>query len=106
MDETPRNFAERDNASVVKAWLEAELDAELFLADPRNSPEVVKMAKEQTTGFSKRVLWYSLYGAYDPAAGGSPVRVYLPYAFTSDARELISRAWNSCIRLRASTSKS
>ena len=23
------------------------------------------MAKEQTTGFSERVLWYSLYGTYD-----------------------------------------
>src|SRR5262249_15196584 len=38
----------RQRPDVVKAWLEAELDAELFLADPRNSPEVVKMAKEQT----------------------------------------------------------
>jgi NitT/TauT family transport system substrate-binding protein len=50
------------------------------------------MAKAQTKGFSERVLWYSLYGAYDPAAGGNAVRVYLPYAFTPDARDLISRA--------------
>jgi NitT/TauT family transport system substrate-binding protein len=50
------------------------------------------MAKEQTTGFSERVLWYSLYGTYDPAAGGSPVRDYLPYTFTPEVRELINRA--------------
>jgi NitT/TauT family transport system substrate-binding protein len=82
----------KQRPDVVKAWLEAELDAELYLADPKNSAEVIKMAKEQTTGFSERVLWYSLYGTYDPISGGSPVRAYLPYAFTPDARELISRA--------------
>ncbi len=77
---------------VVKAWLNAELDAQLFLADPRNSGEVISMAKEQTTGFPERVLWYSLYGTYDPAAGGNPVRNYLHYTFTPETRELISRA--------------
>jgi NitT/TauT family transport system substrate-binding protein len=82
----------KQRPDVVKAWLEAELDAQLFLADPKNSAEIVKMAKEQTTGFSERVLWYSLYGSYDPDAGGSPVRTYLPYTFTPDARELINRA--------------
>src|SRR6267378_2260504 len=82
----------KQRPDVVKAWLQAELDAQLYLADPKNSAEVVKMAKEQTTGFSERVLWYSLYGSYDPNAGGSPVRTYLPYTFTPDVRELISRA--------------
>lgn len=77
---------------VVKAWLEAELDAQLFIADPKNSAEVVKMAKAQTTGFNERVLWYSLYGSYDPKAGGHPVRNFMHYTFTPEARELISRA--------------
>jgi sulfonate transport system substrate-binding protein len=87
-----RNDLITQRPDVVKAWLEAELDAQLYLADPKNSAEVVKMAKEQTTGFSERVLWYSLYGTYDPNAGGSPVRDYLPYTFTPDVRELINRA--------------
>jgi NitT/TauT family transport system substrate-binding protein len=82
----------KQRPDVVKAWLEAELDAQLFLGDPKNSAEVIKMAKEQTTGFSERVLWYSLYGTYDPASGGSPIRDYLPYTFTPETRELISRA--------------
>jgi len=77
---------------VVKAWLQAELDAQLFLADPRNNGEIVKLAKEQTTGFGERVLWYSLYGSYDTNAGGHPVRNYLHYGFTPETRELISRA--------------
>ncbi|HEY4137399.1 MAG TPA: ABC transporter substrate-binding protein [Casimicrobiaceae bacterium] len=82
----------KQRPDVVKAWLEAELDAQLFFADPKNSGEVIKMAKEQTTGFSERVLWYSLYGTYDPAAGGSAVRDILPYTFTPETRELINRA--------------
>ena len=82
----------KQRPDVVKAWLQAELDAQLFLADPKNSAEVVKMAKEQTTGFGERVLWYSLYGSYDTNAGGHPVRNYLHFGFTPEARELITRA--------------
>jgi NitT/TauT family transport system substrate-binding protein len=82
----------RQRPDVVKGWLQAELDAQLYLADPKNAAEVVKMAKEQTTGFSERVLWYSLYGAYDPAAGGQAVRNQLHYGFTPQALELINRA--------------
>jgi NitT/TauT family transport system substrate-binding protein len=82
----------KQRPDVVKAWLQAELDAQLFLADPKNSAEVVKMAKEQTTGFGERVLWYSLYGSYDPNAGGHPVRNYLHFGFTPETRELIARA--------------
>jgi len=77
---------------IVKAWLNAELDAQLFLADSKNSAEVVKMAKAQTTGFGERVLWYSLYGTYDASSGGHAVRNYLHFTFTPQARELISRA--------------
>jgi NitT/TauT family transport system substrate-binding protein len=77
---------------VVKAWLQAELDAQLFLADSKNNAEVVKMAKEQTTGFGERVLWYSLYGTYDEKAGGQSVRNQLHYGFTPETRELLTRA--------------
>ena len=77
---------------VVKAWLNAELDAQLFIADPKNAAEVVRMAKEQTTGFSERVLWFSLYGTYPQNFGGAPVRNYMHYTFTPETRELIKRA--------------
>src|SRR5713101_5587439 len=50
-------------ADLVKTGLQAELDAQLFIADAKNATEVIKMAKEQTTGFGERVLWYSLYGS-------------------------------------------
>lgn len=82
----------KQRPDVVKAWLEAELDAQLFLANVKNAPEVIKMAKEQTTGFSERALWNSLYGRYPSSAGGSETRNIFYYTFTPEARELISRA--------------
>src|SRR5438105_494713 len=82
----------KQRPDVVKAWMQAELDAQLFIADPKNSAEVVKMAKEQTTGFSERVLWTSLYGRHPDSAGGGDTRNVMHYTFTPEARELISRA--------------
>jgi NitT/TauT family transport system substrate-binding protein len=77
---------------VVKAWLQAELDAQLFIADPKNAPEVIKMAKEQTTGFSEKVLWNSLYGRYPDTVGGGEMRNMMHYTFTPEARDLLTRA--------------
>src|SRR5437763_11347905 len=82
----------KQRPDVVKAWMQAELDAQLFIADPKNSAEVVKMAKEQTTGFSEKVLWNSLYGRYPDSAGGGEMRNTMHYTFTPEARELINRA--------------
>ena len=72
----------KQRPDVVKAWLKAELDAQLFIADPKNASEVIKMAKEQTTGFSEKVLWNSLYGRYPDAAGGGEMRNTMHYTFT------------------------
>jgi len=46
---------------VHRAWLEAELDAQLFLADLGNANAVSKMADDQTEGIDRKVLWASLY---------------------------------------------
>ena len=82
----------KQRPDVVKAWLNAELDAQQFFADPKNAMEVVKMALEQTTGFSERSLWMAAYGTYPKEGGGTPTRIILPYAFTPEAMELIKRA--------------
>jgi NitT/TauT family transport system substrate-binding protein len=50
------------------------------------------MAKEQTTGFSDRVLWTSLYGRHPDSAGGGEMRNMMHYTFTPETRELITRA--------------
>jgi NitT/TauT family transport system substrate-binding protein len=82
----------KQRPDVVKAWLQAELDAELYTADPKNAMDVAKMAVAQTTGFSEKVMWMSLYGEYPQSAGGDPIRNSYPYAFTPAAMELIKQA--------------
>lgn len=77
---------------VVKAWLNAELDAQLFMADPANTMAVVKMAKEQTTGFSEEVLWKAMVGSTSVLQGGTPVRNELAFAITPKAQALIDKA--------------
>ena len=82
----------KQRPDVVKAWMNAELDAQLFMGDPKNSQEIIQMAKQQTTGFTDKVLWYSLYGAYGPEQDGTKVRNSLQYTITPSSRELLDRA--------------
>jgi len=77
---------------VVKAWLNAELDAQLFMADPANAMAVVEMAEEQTTGFSKEVLWKAMTGSTPEEQGGTPVRNEMAFAITPKAQDLIDKA--------------
>jgi NitT/TauT family transport system substrate-binding protein len=77
---------------VVTGWLRAELDAEIFLADPKNARDVARMAKEQTTGFDDHEMWQSLFGTYAESEGGSAVRLTLPFGFTTQSLELIKTA--------------
>src|SRR5487761_2159934 len=72
----------KQRPDVVKDWLNAELDAQLYFLDPKNAMEVAKIAKEQTTGFSEKALWMSAYGTYPKESGGNPVRIIFPYTFT------------------------
>jgi NitT/TauT family transport system substrate-binding protein len=76
---------------VAQAWLNAELDAQLFMADPKNAKEVIDIAMSQTTGFTRTTMMRALYGAY-PDQNGSKLRFVLPYTFTPDSRELINNA--------------
>jgi NitT/TauT family transport system substrate-binding protein len=82
----------RQRPDVVKAWLNAELDAQLFLADPKNSQEVAALAAQQATGFSEKMLWAALYAKYPEQAGGAPVRLTLPYTITPEVSTLITSA--------------
>lgn len=86
---------------VVKGWLNAELDAQLFIADPANAREVAEIASRQTSGFDVETLWMSLYGAYPADRGGAAVRNEFHFTFTPQAMELISRATEFLHGIRA-----
>ncbi len=82
----------KQRPDVAKGWLNAELDAQLFLADPKNAAEVVRMAESQTTGFSSKSLWAALYGQYPVAQGGGPIRNSFVFAITPETMQLIDKA--------------
>jgi len=85
---------------VVKAWLNAELDAQLMMADPANTMAIVRMAKSQTTGFEEKVLWKSMAGSYPVAQGGTPVRIELAFGITPKADALIKKATKFLFRIK------
>lgn len=82
----------KQRPDIVDAWLNAELDAQVFLADPKNAMEVARMAKEQSTGFSEKMLWSSMYEKYPSEVGGSPVRLVLPFVITPEVTSQIDSA--------------
>ena len=51
----------QDRPDVHRGWLEAELDAQIFLADLGNANAVAEMADDQTEGIDRKILWASLY---------------------------------------------
>jgi NitT/TauT family transport system substrate-binding protein len=76
---------------VVKGWLNAELDAQQFLAEPANAAEVIKLVMTQTTGFPEKSLWSALYATYPKEQGGTNPRMELPFAFTPEVMSLMKK---------------
>lgn len=77
---------------VHKAWLEAELDAQLFMADPANADEVASLAEQQTEAIDKEVLWHSLYGDNPANQGGGEVKVQLDFVVNERVQGLLDAA--------------
>ena len=73
---------------VAQAWLQAELDAQRFLADPANAEEIVRLALAQTAGFDAATLWNALYAAAE--ADPQAPRMTLPFVFDEAARGLLA----------------
>ena len=86
---------------VVKAWLQAELDAERYFADPKNAMEIAGMAASQTTGFPQKALWQSAFGTSPKVVGGTDTRITLAYGFTPDATELIQKASKFLVEIKS-----
>lgn len=79
----------KQRPDVVKGWLNAELDAQLYMADPKNANEMIQMVKSQTTGFPEKALWNALYATYSEKEGGTKVRMNLPFTFTPEVMTLL-----------------
>jgi len=86
---------------IVKAWLQAELDAVLYFADAKNAMEIARMAVSQTTGFTEKALWTSAFGQTPKSEGGTDVRITLPFGFTPEANDLIKKASKFLVEIKS-----
>ena len=82
----------KQRPDVVKGWLEAELDANLYWAKPENYMAVVEMALKNTQGFSKEALWMSMAGKYPKSMGGGDFRNIMYYGINDDVRNMMKDA--------------
>jgi len=74
------------HSEIAKAWIKTELEAQLFLLDPKNWEKVADLVRSQTEGITTRMAWFSLFGAVPPERGGSPLRDEKPFAFDARVR--------------------
>lgn len=79
----------KQRPDVVEAWMEGELDSQLFLADMNNAAEVSKMAEAQTEQIDRKVLWGAMYGS-DSAPGS--VKLELDFIVNDRVNGLLSDA--------------
>ena len=86
---------------VVKAWLEAELDAVLYFGNSKNAMDIAKMALSQTTGFPEKALWASAFGQSPKSEGGTDTRITLAYGFTPEAKDLIQKASKFLVEIKS-----
>ena len=86
---------------VVNAWLQAELEAEKYFADPKNAMAIAGMAESQTTGFPEKALWQSAFGATAKESGGTDTRITLAYGFTPETMDLIQKASKFLVEIKS-----
>lgn len=77
---------------VAKGWLNAELDAQLYVSDPKNSHEVAQIVSKQINGFSEKTLWDAAYGTVPEAVGGTKTKWTQPFTFNPRVMDLIGKA--------------
>jgi NitT/TauT family transport system substrate-binding protein len=77
---------------VQRGWLEAELDAQLFLSDPKNAEELSKLAEAQTEQIDRKVLWAALYGQNPASAGGGDVKIQFDFVLNDRVKKLLGEA--------------
>ena len=71
------------------AMAKAEIESQLWLIDPKNEKELIEAMAKETEGYSKLVLWHSMYGKYPEEIGGQAIRDFHPVMYTDDVKRLL-----------------
>ena len=76
----------------VTAWMEAEMDAQLFMSDPANYDKVAELADDQTEKVDRAYLWSAAHGCSPESQGGGKVKNELNMYVTPKVQQLLDRA--------------
>lgn len=79
------------NPEVVKAWLKAEIETQMWYYDPRNHAETLRIASKYVAGFTEKALWFSLAGLIPEPYYGGPIRDEKLFVWNDDVRALQKR---------------
>jgi NitT/TauT family transport system substrate-binding protein len=66
----------------------AEIESQMWLIDPKHEQELIEFMSKETEGYSKLVLWHSMYGKYPDEIGGQAIRDFHPVVYTDDVKRL------------------
>jgi len=93
MDDLSSSFASnkflKANPRAHVAMAKAEIESQLWLIDPKNEKELIEAMAKETEGYSKLVLWHSMYGKYPEEIGGQAIRDFHPVMYTDDVKRLL-----------------
>jgi len=70
------------------AMAKAEIESQLWLLDPKNEKELIEFMAKETEGYSKLVLWHSMYGKLPKEVGGTDIRDYHPVRYSDEVKAL------------------
>ena len=77
-----------ENPDLVKAWLKAEIETQMWYYDPRNHAEVLQIAQKYVKGFSHKALWFSLAGLIPEPYYGGPIRDEKLFVWNDEVHKL------------------
>jgi NitT/TauT family transport system substrate-binding protein len=92
MDDLSSTFASnkfiKANPRAHVAMAKAEIESQMWLIDPKHEQELIEFMSKETEGYSKLVLWHSMYGKYPDEIGGQAIRDFHPVVYTDDVKRL------------------
>lgn len=89
----------REHAEILRSWLQAELEAQRFMADARNADEVIRIVAKYLPNVPERALRLAHYGHYPASPGRTAVRRIFPFHFSQNAMSVVRDAHRSAQQL-------
>lgn len=82
------DFIEK-HPDLARAWLQAELDAQLWILDPANWNEMAQIVSTNATGVTPKIAKFAEFALIPASCGGAPERDIKPYIFTEPVQALL-----------------